>query len=182
MKTPFTPRIPFHDVQKKVDVYTSEDWENVNYILQHRYQSSENETEDETCHLPTKLRSITKIKILEDLFGFVHNATAGTCIQMANELKMDPEKSIWTDFGSGGLCFGIQGSLFNLQTWCLDLPSVMEAIAENLNEVTEDQKRLVLPINYIAGDCLELDREDYPSDFFKTTHLTNFIGIVPGMN
>jgi hypothetical protein len=153
-------------------VYTPADWELVNQILQNRTSNIED--------LGRKLTTFSRLPALDNIPGFVHNATPGTCIGMANNLNMDPTTSIWTDFGSGGICFGIQGSIFNLQTWCLDLPATMKTIASNLAIIPDDEKRMVLPIHYLTGDCLDLDINDYPQDLSKTTHLTNFIGVVPG--
>jgi hypothetical protein len=137
---------------------------------------------------PTILRSlISELTTLGSLPGSMENipaatlnATAGTCLQMANQLNMDPSRTIWSDFGCGGLCFGIQGSLFNLQTWCLDLPGIMQFITQHVALMSETDKTMVMPLNLVAGDIGELRLEQYGEGFSLTTHLTIFIGIHEG--
>lgn len=170
-KEPFNPVAKFHSACSKEEAYTCDDWKNIEDILRNR--------DDQDIY--KKLEKLDTFPTLHNLLpGFIHNATAATCMQVVNKLQMFPLTSIWADFGSGGLSFGIQGSIFNKQTWCLDLPSVTNIIAEHLSQTDIYDKRMVLPINYISGDCMALNPTDYHADFLKVTHLTVFIGYCQG--
>jgi hypothetical protein len=174
---PFLPSVePHRSIPKNKMIFSKESKEAIEFVLTNRY----------TSDLPIrnaiyqKLKQLSNVPGQNSMPGPVHNATTKTCLEMANLLKMNPTNSVWADFGSGGIKFGISGSIFNQETWCLDLPNVITLIEENLDLLDLQQKEMVMPLHFISGNCCRLDATSYPKEFYETSHLTIFIGIRGG--
>ncbi len=93
---------------------------------------------------------------MDNLPGFVHNATPATALAMAQKMTMNPSVSIWGDFGSGAPTFAIQGGVFAKQTLCVDLPSVINQVLAILQEMPPESKGLVDGMFIHAGSSIYL--------------------------
>lgn len=93
---------------------------------------------------------------MNNLSGFVHNATAATALAMAQKMEMDASTSIWGDFGSGAPTFAIQGGVFARKTLCVDLPSVVNQVLAILVEMPSESKGLVDAMSIHAGSSFYL--------------------------
>jgi hypothetical protein len=117
-------------------------------------------------------------RVLKDLIGGVHNATTATMLAIAKFTKMDPNRTIWADMGCGAPTFALQGSIFNKETYCLDLPLVIDEVLRIFDTMRDIgmMRRL-----YIRGiDILRMNINQFPDSAKSMTHITLLIGVEEG--
>lgn len=114
------------------------------------------------------------------LTGGVHSSTPTTLLSIAKITNMDPTRTIWVDIGCGAPILSLQGSFFNLETYCIDYPSVIDEVLNLIELMPSDYKNLMKRLRIHGGDIFKMKMESFPPSFSKVTHVTILIGIPDG--
>ncbi len=91
------------------------------------------------------------MKTMSNIAGPVHNINNSTLFQVVKNLKLDPQRSILLECGSGAPIFGIGASFFTKETICLDLPSVMHEVYSIISWMSVKDAALATTIHLVAG-------------------------------
>lgn len=94
---------------------------------------------------------VSPFQCLENLPGFVHNATSNTALTMARKLEMDFRTSILGEFGCGAPTFAIQAGVFAQETHCVDLPRVINEVIRNIAMLPPKSQGLMKAMSITSG-------------------------------